>query len=548
MNQKPLRVHEADDYVEHAPDAPPASASRSRNALQPLVVGLMVGCIALAITQLLHRIAPDWNGTYFLLVPILAAFAGHATYHVTRERYRSGDDRRRVQLIELAVIFLLLKAASYLDNTLPQIWDDVRHWPEDLLRLFDLETLTAFALACAAWFSAALTARDLEAITDPLLYKGETGPMERLNRRFLAGGLILLFISGLARIEISMLLEPNRPAIHGLALNVLAYFVLGLIVLGQVRFTWLNRLWEQQKYRVAGAVQKTWLKYSVIFLLIALAIAFVLPTQYTVGLLDVVGYIISTIGYLVMLIVSFVSVVFSVLISFLFKTKTDTETPVTMLPPAPPEALAEPALGTSFPWLAVLRSIIFWIVALGAIGYVVYSYLKDRPETLRAIKAFKVTQIVQGWWRTLRSWWRGVRRAIREKMPALSLNFLRRKVANQDIRTARRKREALRDQMFDDYLETLDRAREEGFPRRDAQTPYEYHHTLDPNLPEAHAELTALTEAFIEARYSAHPVDKDDVARLQANARRVRAALDKLHADSNQPSTISGQPSAKAES
>ncbi len=549
MNQKPLRVHEADDYLEtgNAAKHPTTSVSRARSAFPPLVVGLMVGCIALAITELLRRVAPDWNGTYFLLVPIVAAFAGHTTYRVTHERYRSGSDRLRLQIIELAVIFLVLKAASYLDNTLPEVWNDIRRWPEDIATFFDLETIAAFALACAAWFSAARTARDLEAVADPMLYKGETGPMERLNRRFLAGGLILLFISGLARIEFATLLEADRSAIHGLALNVLVYFVLGLLVLGQVRLTWHSRLWEQQKYKVSGALNKAWLKYTLLFLLIALAIAVVLPTQYAVGLFDIAGFVVSAVAYIAVFVFTVIVAVLQWLFSLFFKPGAETEPLPEMLPPSITVEPPQPANSVHLPWLALARSILFWIVALGAVGYVVYSYLKDRPELVRAFKAFKVTQIAQKWWRALRTWWRDARRTLRATLPTLSLNFLRRKERRQETRAIRRKHAALREQMLDVYLETLDRAREEGFPRRDAQTPYEYHHALDPHLPEAHTELSALTEAFVEARYSAHPVDADDVAHLHVNARRVHAALDKLHAESLQPSVVSHQQKRKVD-
>jgi len=519
-------------YVKHAPDKPntPVHGFDFRRVLHPLIIGIMVGCIALSVVQFLQRIAPAWNSAYLLIAPILAAFAGHHTYRIAQTRYHSAADRQRLQIIELIVIFLLLKAGSYLDHTLPEIWYDIRRWPEDPFYFLDFQTLTAFALACAAWFSAAITARDLEAVADPLLYKGETGPMERLHRRFLTGGMALLFFSGLARIEIVTLLEPNRPAIRGLALNVLVYFVLGLLVLGQVRYTWLNRLWEEQKYKVSGALNKTWLSYTALFLLIALAVAFVLPTEYTVGLLDIAGFIFSIIAYVVIAVFTLIAALVNFLLSLFFKAETEPQ----VLPPRPPPLISaaplQPTPDSTIPWLALLRSVVFWIVALGAIFYVAYSYLKERPEILRAFKGLKVTQMALRWWNAAQRWWRGIQRTFHTKMPVLSLNFLRRKASRQEVRLARRKGTALREQIFYDYLETLERARTEGFPRRDAQTPYEYHHTLGPNLPEAHAELTALTEAFVEARYSAHPIDADDVATLRTNARRVRAALDKLRA------------------
>ncbi|HOT90491.1 MAG TPA: DUF4129 domain-containing protein [Anaerolineae bacterium] len=532
MNQPVPQIHEADAYIETQGTAPVSNPYR-HNRLPALIVGLMVGCIAFAVTELLRRIAPTWNGTYFLIIPILAAFVGHATYRITSERYGSAADRQRIRRLELAMIFLLLKIATYLDNTLPEIWDDIRHWPTNPFSFFDLETLVAFALACAAWFSAAHTARDLEAVADPEIYRGETGPMERLNRRFLWGGMLLLLISGMARIEITAMLHPDRPAISGLALNVLVYFILGMAMLGQVRRVWKSRLWEQQHYRISQLLQKAWLKYCLISLFIALLIAFVLPNRYTLGLFDIVGYIVTAIGYLAMMIYAGVATLFNLLMSLLFKS--DSTVALPSLPeasPLPPDI--EPSSRTPLLWLPILRSIVFWVVALGAIGYVVYSYFKDRPELGHAFTNFKIIQTARSWWRALRLWWRNLRRQVRRKLPTLALNFsfLRRKGTHRETVAVRRKREALREQMLYYYLETLDHARAEGFPRHDSQTPYEYQSALDPTLPEAQAELSALTQAFVEARYSNHPITPDDVTRQQVNAQSVHAALDKLHTSS----------------
>ena len=522
------RVHETDDYLEHGVDevAPPESEKRSHDALVPLIVGVMVGCIALSVAQVIEQVAPDWNSAYFVVAPVLSALAGYATHRLGHRRFISSTERLRLQLFELAVIFLLLKIASFMDNTLPEIWAEVSRWQNDILLFFDMETLTAFALAAAGWFSGWLTIRDLEAVADPLLYKGETGPMERLNKRFLIGGIVLLFFSGLARFEITTLLDPNRPHVSGLVLNVLVYFVLGLAVLGRVRFTWLQRMWKQQKFKVAGELNGLWLRYSVLFLTVALIIAFILPTQYTVGLLDIARLILSAIGFVIALIVSFFTLLWSLLVSLLFpKSETTMPTPEVFAratPPNPIGGLSEPV-----PWLLLLRSVLFWVIALGAIFYVVWSYLRDRPDLLKTVKRFRLTQIVRTWWRALASWWRDFRKTVRENLPAISLNFLRRKRARGGTRNARRKGQALREQVFYYYLDILDRARDEGIPRRTTQTPYEYQATLNPNLPEAHDEIASLTQMFVTARYSDHQITGEDVQRLQTTVKHVRDALDR---------------------
>ncbi len=534
MSQQAPHVHETDVYVEHESPAPPPTAPRRSVVFRPLIVGIMVSCLIFGLIQCLHQFAPGRDWAYLLLIPIPAAYMGHTAYHLARQRYGSEADRRRFQMIELAVLFLLLKAATYLDRTLPEIWQDIRHWPENPFLFFDFQTLLTFGIACVAWFSAVATARDLEAVADPTIYIGESGPMERLNRRFLLGGLALLFLSGLAYINrVTEQGDGRATTAGGLVSNVLFYFVLGLIVLGQVRLIRLNRLWELQKYAVSTSLHKTWLKYSLLFLLGALLIALVLPTQYTLGLIDIARFIISVIAQGVILIYLFIHMLFNFLLSFLFRTTTDTEALPTPPPPTTPAPIPQTTpSGVSIPWLPLLRSIVFWVVMLGAIGYILYSYLKDRPEFVHAFSASKVMRLVQRWWHALRTWWRGTQRAFLSKLPTLSLNFLRRQEAPRaSAHVGRRKGASWREHILHAYLETLERAGEEGFPRRATQTPYEYHRTLEPHLPEAQAEMTALTAAFVEARYSPHPIKAEDVAVIQSNARRVRAALDKLHAD-----------------
>ena len=218
--------------------------------------------------------------------------------------------------------------------------------------------------------------------------------MERLNKRFLVGGVFILVFSGIARIQFTTLFTPNPPRVGGLVLNVLVYFVLGLGVLGQVRFTWLRRMWTQQKFTVAGDLHRVWLRYSVIFLGIALLIAFILPRQYAVGLLDIGRFIINAIGFVITLIVSLFTLLWALFISLLFpKLKETTTIPQRfqpIAPPIPPSAATEPV-----PFLLLLRSIIFWIIALGAIYYVIRSYLRDRPDLVETLKRFRLTQIVR---------------------------------------------------------------------------------------------------------------------------------------------------------
>jgi hypothetical protein len=75
------------------------------------------------------------------------------------------------------------------------------------------------------------------------------------------------------------------------------------------------------------------------------------------------------------------------------------------------------------------------------------------------------------------------------------------------------------------YLSVLRRADERGIPRRPAQTPDEYRARLGPSLPQAEEEVNQLTDAFVEARYSRHTVEREQARRVRESWQRVKAAL-----------------------
>ena len=103
--------------------------------------------------------------------------------------------------------------------------------------------------------------------------------------------------------------------------------------------------------------------------------------------------------------------------------------------------------------------------------------------------------------------------------------------ANRQLQRPRTAPLGSREQILHHYLRTLDTAQEAGVPRRRTETPYEYRRNLQAHLEEDKEALGELTEAFIEARYSTHPISPEDVAAQQANARRLQHSLRERHDD-----------------
>jgi len=513
------------------------------NLFRPLVIGVLFGCIALSLVELVHLFFPAWNGTILIVSCVLAALEANYSYRLIRARSLRGADALKFRAVELAMFFLLLKIGGYIGDRWTDVLADIQTWPRDPLAILDPETTVAFILALLSWRTSTQTARDLERIGEPPeQHRHYVPPIESLTSRFFWGGTVLLIVAGLTRIGIAALLDLRRPSVPGLVFNVLVYFLLGLVMLGQMQFTRLRKQWEAQRIKIAGELAGRWARYSLAFIGLAALLAFLLPTGYTVGLLDVVGSALELIGvilwFVARLLIFLVTLPLWLLLWLLSRLFGDQVPPPQSdftLPELPQQ---EPG-GAAPDWSEMLRSLLFWAVALGMVFYVVRSYLHDHPELLKALTGLGPIRALR---RFLTAFWHrlvGLAETVGERIPRrLSLRRVRRKPSEEPFRFFRLGALSPRERILYYYLSILRRAGQQGFPRQRAQTPHEYDAILGPNLPQAQQEMALLTQAFVEARYSRHTFDREQARRVRADWQRVKAALRALRckADASDPS------------
>jgi hypothetical protein len=225
----------------------------------------------------------------------------------------------------------------------------------------------------------------------------------------------------------------------------------------------------------------------------------------------------------------FIFYLFTLPIAWLFSILTPTGSEVPPQPaPLPPtfDPLPQTALAPTPPWIEILRSFLFWILIVALIVYVVRAYLRDHPELQQAVVTARPVQALRRWWTSLKErleQWRGTIRRLAPRTPTLP--------ARQTVEPQQRQRgfrlrgEPPREQVLFYYRSLLRRAEQQGLPRQQGQTPYEYDTTLEGELPGAEAELDALARAFVEARYSEHPVEVEQARKARAEWQRVKAAL-----------------------
>jgi hypothetical protein len=500
-----------------------------RNVFQPLVISGMIGCIAVALAKLAHLINPNWNGTFLVVVCVLAALEACYSHHLLEKMALVDRNVLKFRLIELSLFLVLIKIGSFVGNGWNDVLAEIQAWPANPANAFNDRVLITFVLAFASWMATTETMGDLERLDDPPEYhRDQVVPQQSITARFFVGGVLLLITTGLSRLAIGDLLDLSRPSVPGLVLNVLIYFLLGLVLLGQVQYTTMNRRWHAREVKVAEKLATRWVRYSLIFIGLAALAAFLIPTGYTMGLLETAGNILGILTTILRFIFGLIAFLVSLplwLLLLLFREDT--------VAPRLPELSAEleeppaPTGAGALPWFDTLRSLVFWLVALGVVFYVVRSYLRDHPEIRKALSSLwlfrAIGDFLTALWRQLT----GLAEAIGERIPrTLSLRRRRGKRAQaKAVRFFRLGALSPRERTLYYYLSILRRAGQRGFRRKESQTPYEYDASLEPHLPQAQREMGLLTDDFVEARYSSHAVDREKEKESHARWKEVRTAV-----------------------
>jgi hypothetical protein len=522
------------------------------NVFRPLVIGVMFGCIALSLVELVRLFLPDrnlanayindpslkaemvrfflpgWNGTLIVLACVLAALEANYSYRLIRAKSLRGSDLLRFRIIEIAVFFLLIKIGSYVGESWPGVLADIGSWPSHLYRIFDIETIAAFVLVLISWHVSTQTARDFDRLHEPPIYhRYDVPPMESLTERFFWGGAVLLIAAGLTRIGIAQIFNLRRPSVPGLVLNVLVYFLLGLVMLGQVRFATLQKRWRTGETKVAEELPRRWVRYSLSLIGLAAFLAFLLPTGYTLGLLEVIGYVLATILTVISLVATLLSWLILFPFAWLMSVLGVESAPARPVEPLPPPSLGNTGGYVGPGWFQIVRSLVLWAIALGIVFYVVRSYVRDHPELFESLAALGLVRALRRMWAVLWRWLGGWGVTLKERMPrGWSLRLGRRdRLSQEPFGFFRLGALSPRSQILYYYLSVLHRAAKQGFPRRPAETPDEYRATLGPNLPEAQGEMDQLTHAFVEARYSRCAIKREDARRVRSSWQQVKTAL-----------------------
>ncbi len=492
-----------------------------------LIISGLLTCLVIGVVQLGLQLSPTWNAGY---IPLLCFFVALESACMTRY----------VRYSKLAVPWYVLRAAEALVLFLmvrsllgmlrgPQIDENINPFYGRV----DGELLALVLIVALTWLGSwRLTSDllDLETL-DPTLDREiirEVAEAQVEIRRgligfTLIGGVALTFLAGLLRLYFRTNPQATEVASYGLG-HVVVYFFLALVLFSRTRLNLLRSGWLWEKVPIGRSVGARWVTYTVLLLAVTVLVAMVLPTQYSLGLLGTLSYILQIIVAAIQFIVFVIATLLYALLSLFMPNPGEAPqlAPPLRPPPSPVAPDAAPATLSEF-----VQSLIFWIVFLIIVGYVVVQYLRRHPEVVDWLKHLPGMSLVMRAWRKLREWFGGLnqqiedlleaRRRARRPAPARSTSAPRRWINPRKL--------SPRQQVQFYYLAMLRRGGEHGHARQPPQTPYEYARTLESQIPEIDQDVDGITEEFIEARYSRHDIPLEHVGLVRRYWERIKRVL-----------------------
>jgi len=519
---------------------------RTHRFISAALVSLMMASAGWTVAQFGHQITPGWNGGYLPAIGFLIALERFYSHRLLKKQSLFSREWIVLLSTQMVVNLIAIKLVVSLSKGLEPFLLEIPLWQRSFPEIFFApDYVAAIIFAFLVWFFVGVITElldqmglDAALITREVMssvVQDQAPPRQRLMATVFAVGGGLMFFTAAARVDTRALFANEASVLRQLSplegggAGTLLYFLFGLTLLSQAQYITLNTRWFLQGVPVSRSIAVNWAIYSVSFLAIIVLIVSVLPTNYSMGLLSVLGYLIDIIMGIVILIFSVILAIVGFLISLpflLLGLTTPTNFPeFVMQPPVatpPPDIITE---GTPFPWLDLIKSVIFWVVFLIVIGYSIAQYLRQHEEIIVSLRKIPGWKFIASIW----SWITGLFRGLNQRVSGViqsGRKRLRPQIKSASLRGfggfLRLRNLSPRKKVFFYYQALLRRGEETGLPRIESQTPDEYAIGLERTLPTVDDDINSLTEAFSEARYSMHSVEEEDANEVKGYWERIR--------------------------
>lgn len=475
----------------------------------------MVGCLAVSLTAFCLLAAPDWNPYGLVPIAVVVFVEGSISWQVEPPGL---SDLIRDLVVRGIEGFVLAMLALGLDAVL-----NGRSVMTVLPPPANGETTVVAAVTLGVWFLGRDVGRILADLIDPgrVMPGGPSGE-RRVAGRVFGGGLLLFLLAGLSQQRVAETLGIPTGASSGPLVNVLLYFLAAVSLLALVHYTALSLTWREQGMQRATGLGETWARYTGVLLLLALAVALILPARQTLGFVDVGQWLMTWLN--------------SLFAHTIHQMAPSSGTPphVSQPPPvtfphghgpkhSPSHPLPAPDFGT------VLRRAFLPLVLTALALFALRVALSVRRGNLgqgAGVLDRAVRLLSRLWGIVLRTLQAGGAFAAAH-LPKPVMKAVRAPAASvpRFIRAVRLGSLSPRERIIEYYGQMVERAERVGVERVVGRTPEEFLADLTPAVPEAQGDIRGLTDAYVEARYSRHPIEERQAGEARETWQRVRAVF-----------------------
>ena len=515
------------------------------NLMSYLVISAMMVCASITFVQVGYWFTANITGFQWGYIPFLAAVVSlEAIFTRPVARELEGRERILYHLAEWVTIAVLLKVIYYLVRGFGEILVDLPLWQENFITFFQGEYFFALVFLAAVWLISHVSADDIESLNvDPSDTYWDIGKLmntrgairQALVSRFLWIGIFLVFMVTVVRS--SIIAPPASMGSQAPVINIMAYFALALVLFSQTQFAILRGRWFWHQTPISKVLTGAWTRYSLVFFGLLAIVSFLLPTSYSMGLLETFN---AFFGLLLNLVVAAAQLLLLPVIWLLSLVGCTRQTPIDIsAAPTPDPVLPPPSVqNIPLPWLELLKSVLFWALLIGIVGYALVQFIRQNPQILAFITKIRIFNWLFALWHWVRNWAVGAGNKVGDVLEQMRVRFTpkRGSLSTRSPKDWLNFRQLTpREQIIFYYLRLLDRGGEHGIRRKKFETPSQYASNLESQLPEVKEDISGLTETFIEVRYSLHPVSIEKTTIVQRFWRNITRSLDRLRKSTSDP-------------
>jgi hypothetical protein len=498
-----------------------------------VVLGMVI-CFSVVAIYFLQWIVPTWDARGMVVVCILAAIEAVASHWLINRLPTAQRQPLYYRFTEWLIILVVLKLFVELLSGPAGLWNNFRVWLVNFpFNIFNARYLLSILLVFVIWQISNLFNFDLSLLgtfeSSLLDERVKTTPVRDLIlRRFLNLGMFVVLLAG---IPSQVVIPSPQPVVSNNAVPaVIAYFVLGIILLSLTRYTGLVTGWKQAKVAIPPQISRRWFIYSAILIGFLVMLISWLPTNYGLGLMDTLTAILGLIYQAITTVYIFILFLIRYIFTMLFHPERVLPA-APVLPEPPPQEALPPVTPIGINW-TLIKSILFWAALIILVVIALRQYILFNKDLAEELKHFRPFRWLALFWKRFTA---SVKKAnksvgifVQSSLKRLrSLGRTPRDLSDWEYINPRRLN--ARQKIIFYYLALLRRTGEVGLARHDGQTPYEYARsltsTLDPALQEGREGVENLTASFVEARYSLHDIPPNEARRVESLWETIRRIL-----------------------